>query len=269
VQATRQVDALVLSVSPFQEQDRLLTLLSPRLGLVRGVARGARRHSSHLFAATSPLVLMRAAVRCDSSGFCDVREARLLEAFAGDGADPVRLAYLSAISELARAIVNAGPIEDVECLFTDTVAALRAVASGDRPRLAMAYMAAGQFARLGIAPDWTECGRCGATLISAQGAWCSLADGPLCQACAGVDKHALAVPAAVQRTLVAAAPPPGCGSDSSWSADLDLSRAEEDALYELVTRLLREWGGIVLKSLQIAERLEPPRARQAGIDPSS
>ncbi len=269
MQATAQVDALVLSVSPFQEQDRLLTLLSPRLGLVRGVARGARRHSSHLFAATRALVLMRAAIRYDSSGFCDVREARLLEAFAGDGADPVRLAYLSAISELARAINNAGPIEDGECLFTDTLAALRAVANGDRPRLAMAYMAASQFARLGIAPDWTECGRCGATLAPAQRVWCSLADGPLCQACAGGDKHALAVSAAVHRMLVAAASPSFRGSGSSWSAEDDLSRVEEDALYELVTRLLREWGGIVLKSLHIAEHLEPPRARQAGIDPSS
>ncbi|MCY0869313.1 MAG: DNA repair protein RecO [Firmicutes bacterium] len=270
MQATRQVDALVLSVEPFGEQDRLLTLLAPTYGVVRGVARGARKHSSHLFAATSPLVLMRAAVRVDSAGFCDVREARPLEAFASGAVDPLRLAYLSAVSELVRAIARTEPVADDDGhLFTDTVAALRELATGERPRLAVAAMAAGQFPRLGIAPDWTQCAACGGVLATMQPLCCSLSDGPLCQTCAADDSAALTVPGAVHMAVVALTGPNRGKGDRGFPELTALSREDERTLYDLVVRLLSEWGGIVLKSLQIAERMEPARTLQAGIDPSS
>ena len=99
----RRIEGLALKVGPLGEHDRLLTLLSDDVGLIRLAVPGARKPRSSLAAAV-PLTTLELQVG-GRSGLLRVRQLRVQHNFGNVGQRLETLAAAQALSELSIALV--------------------------------------------------------------------------------------------------------------------------------------------------------------------
>ena len=99
----RRIEGLALKVGPLGEHDRLLTLLSDDVGLIRLAVPGARKPRSSLAAAV-PLTTLELQVG-GRSGLLRVRQLRVQHNFGKVGQRLETLAAAQALSELSIALV--------------------------------------------------------------------------------------------------------------------------------------------------------------------
>ena len=99
----RRIEGLALKVGPLGEHDRLLTLLSDDVGLIRLAVPGARKPRSSLAAAV-PLTTLELQVG-GRSGLLRVRQLRVQHNFGNVGQRLETLAAAQALSELSISMV--------------------------------------------------------------------------------------------------------------------------------------------------------------------
>ena len=99
----RRIEGLALKVGPLGEHDRLLTLLSDDVGLIRLAVPGARKPRSSLAAAV-PLTTLELQIG-GRSGLLRVRQLRVQHNFGNVGQRLETLAAAQALSELSIALV--------------------------------------------------------------------------------------------------------------------------------------------------------------------
>ncbi len=191
--------ALVLRITDFGESDRVVTLLSPSLGKLQAVARGARV-SKRRFSGMSACV----------AGVAMVKERRgaelyALESFAatralGAGADIAALAHASYLVELTRELL---PVREPEPeVFRLLDGALSALEQGALPVGALRRYELRLLAILGLAPVLTSCAACGGGNLDEPGqSFDAIRGGVVCARCGGVG---LPLPAASRAYLARA-----------------------------------------------------------------
>ncbi|MCV7423959.1 DNA repair protein RecO [Mycobacterium yunnanensis] len=154
--------AVVLRQHKLGEADRIVTLLTLEHGLVRAVAKGVRRTRSKFGARLEPFAHIHVQLY-PGRNLDVVTQVQAIDAFAGD-----------IVSEYGRYTSGCAVLETAERLAGEerapspalhrlTVAALRAVADGTRPReLVLDAYLLRAMGIAGWAPALTECARCAA-----------------------------------------------------------------------------------------------------------
>ena len=97
------ITGAVLRTTDTKEADKILTVLSPQLGKIPVIARGARRKNSRLAAACQLLAYDELTVY-KRGGWYMLDEASTLELFPGVRRDIVRLSLASWFAELTEAV---------------------------------------------------------------------------------------------------------------------------------------------------------------------
>lgn len=185
--ALYQTDAVVLKSAEFGEAHRLLTLLTPGQGLVRAVAKGARRPVSRLGGALVPfthchLLLWR------GRSLDGISQAEVVEPFRRLREDLEAMAAAIYLCEVAGEMVPEGQetvrTTEMAASFRLLLASFHLLATGRRPDLALRY-AELQFLRLGgFGPGLADCHRCGGPLPAGPVYFSPAAGGCLCRPCA-------------------------------------------------------------------------------------
>lgn len=169
-------EAVVLRSIRLGEADRIVTLLTPRYGKVRAVAKGVRRTKSRFGGRLEPL--SHVSVLCWKGRELDiVTQAEVLDTFRAVREDLERLSAASAMLEVADQVSQEG--QPGPQLHNMLVGALRTLASGPASRPApgsgplpgaappAALIVPAFFWKLlvleGSAPVLSACARCGAT----------------------------------------------------------------------------------------------------------
>src|SRR6202008_4438642 len=154
--------AVWLSQHTLREADRIVTLLTRDHGLVRAVAKGVRRTRSKFGARLEPFAHIDVQLY-PGRNLDIVTQVQAIDAFATDIVnDYGRYTCACAVLETAERLAGGGrgPVAAVARL---TVAALRAVADGGRPReLVLDAYLLRAMGIAGWAPALTECARCAA-----------------------------------------------------------------------------------------------------------
>jgi DNA repair protein RecO (recombination protein O) len=196
-QATR---AIVLKVVDFGESDRVVTLLSPELGKLAAVARGARS-SRRRFSGIGLGVVGDAMVK-ERRG----TELHMLESFtttrtlAGAGVDVAALAHGGYLVELARELCP--PHEPEPGVFALVEAALAALEAGPLSPAGLRRFELALLGILGLAPSLDRCAGCGGSDLDAPGQrFDSARGGVVCARCAS---GGLPLPGQARAYLVAA-----------------------------------------------------------------
>ena len=99
-----RVKGLCIKASPLGENDRLITILTDELGIIRLAAKGARRPRSSL-AAASPLTYLSLQIFGKRS-LKSVRQIKILKSYTGLGKNIECLAAAQAITELTFLLVG-------------------------------------------------------------------------------------------------------------------------------------------------------------------
>jgi len=205
-----QAEAIVLRTFPVGEQDKLVVLFCRDKGILRGVAKGARKFGNRFGSSLEPLTHVRAFYyEKERRELVTVSQCDILQSFFDTQRDYRTACTLAYFAELVEEFIPSRAQEEV--VFRLLLSTLKAVQAGGDTGLLSRYYEAWFLQTSGLLPDFRTCRRCRKKLET--GGWLSpKMDGTYCSDCAPLRKEP--VPAAIGSFLEWAQknPPPGkCG----------------------------------------------------------
>ena len=156
-----ETQAIVLRTYKLAEADKIAVCLTERVGVVRGVAHGARRLKSRFGAALEPFSLI-ALVFHEKEGreLVTLKQAEILRSYFSLARDYERFATLEHMSDLVLSF--APPHEPNEKIFRLLKACAEALAAAPGQTAALAlYFETWLLKLAGFLPDWSACAQCG------------------------------------------------------------------------------------------------------------
>ena len=156
-------EAIVLRVVDFGESDRIVHLLSPQVGRLTVIAKGARR-SKKRFPGTLDLFnhLRIAVQRRRATGMAMLEQATLIDAFLGLRSQLARYALASFLVELLDRMAPEGAAApDARRLFSFALSALSNLEGAMPDARLRVLLELRAFDALGLRPELGHCVRCG------------------------------------------------------------------------------------------------------------
>lgn len=214
-----QAEAIVLRSYPVGDQDKIVTLFCREKGLLRGVAKGARKFGNRFGASLEPLTHIRAFYyEKERRDLVTVSQCDILQSFFDAQRDYPTSCTLAYFAELVEEFFPARAKEEV--VFRLLLSTLRTIQAGGNLCLLSRYFEAWFLKAGGLLPDLKRCKKC--RKGCAEGGWLSpKVDGVYCPDCAPLKKEP--VPAAIVPFLEWAQknPPPEKGEPPFPAAELE------------------------------------------------
>jgi DNA repair protein RecO (recombination protein O) len=177
-----RAEAIILRTSALGEQDKLVGLLTRDKGVLRGVAKGARKFGNRFGSALEPMSLVHVHYyEKERRDLVTVSGCDLVESFFDVRSEPAAAFTLDYFAELVEEFLPAGFHEDVA--FRLLLATLRALKARGDILLLRRYYEAWILLINGFLPDVRRCRKCRRPLDGP--AWLSpRRDGVYCEGCA-------------------------------------------------------------------------------------
>jgi len=224
-----QAEAIVLRTSPIGDQDKLCAFLTRERGLLRGVAKGARKFGNRFGSALEPMSHVRVFFyEKERHDLVTVGNCDLLESFFDIRKDLPSSLTMAYFGELVEEFVPAHAREEV--VFRLLLAVLQALRDGADLAFLTRYFEAWILQVHGVLPDAGKCKACRTAIVDA--AWLGpRRDGIYCERCTPSKKDA--VPKELHRFLhwVRRNPPPRTAVEPFGPAEL---RGIQAALQTLI-----------------------------------
>src|SRR5258706_4056290 len=176
-------DAIVLRTYSLAEADRIAVGLTRSAGLVRAVAKGARRMKSRFGAALEPFTLIRLAFyERENRELVSISNAEILKSHFNLAAQLEASEVLAYMGELVGEF--APPHEANEKLFRMVSACVEALeVAPESSRLVLRYFEVWLLRLAGLFPDVRSCAECGKQLNEGDTACLDVEVNPHCQRC--------------------------------------------------------------------------------------
>ena len=226
-------DAIVLRTYNLAEADRIAVCLTRSAGLVRAVAKGARRMKSRFGAALEPFTLIRLAFyERENRELVSISNAEILKSHFDLAAQLEASEVLAYMGELVSEF--APPHEANEKLFRMVSACVEALDTAPQSsRLVLRYFEVWLLRLAGLFPDVRSCADCGTRLSEGDPACLDVEVNPHCRRCSSGPATRL-LPE-TQLTIVATQHLPPVEFASTFKG---LSETSDDQLAELTHRLI-------------------------------
>lgn len=185
---TDQTEAIVLRTANFADQDKIVVFFSPDRGVLRGIAKGARKFGNRFGSSLEPMSVVRAFYyEKERRDLVTISSCDLVESFFDVQKDPQTAFLLTYFAELIEEFAPARSKEDV--LYRLLLAVLRCLKEGGDRAFLAAYFEAWFLQANGFLPDLAGCRQCRKPLVSG---WLSpKRDGAYCPDCAPLKKEEL------------------------------------------------------------------------------
>lgn len=214
---TDQAEAIVLRTTNLADQDKIAVLFCRDKGVLRGVAKGARKFGNRFGSSLEPMSVVRVFFyEKERRDLVTISGCDLLESFFEVQAEPATAFLLTYFAELVEEFAPARAREDV--LYRLLLSVLRCLRDGGDREFAAAYFEAWFLHANGLLPDLSGCRKCRKPL--APGWLGPRKDGAYCADCAPCRKEE--VPAEAQAFLRWSRknPPPGACAPPFASGDI-------------------------------------------------
>ena len=179
-----ETEALVLKSYGLSEADKIIVLLTRDHGLVRGVAKGAKRLKSRFGSSLEPFSVIRVAYfQKDQQELVSIKGSELLQSFFDRASDPLFLQKFAYIAELLTEF--APPSDPNERLFKMARVCLETSVEGaeDLDQILL-YFELWLLKLGGYLPSWDRCDECGTEFSQGEKASLQINFHLLCQRCA-------------------------------------------------------------------------------------
>jgi DNA repair protein RecO (recombination protein O) len=158
-----ETEAIVLHTHKLADADKIVVSLTEKSGLVRGVARGARRLKSRFGASLEPFTLVNLTFfEKETRELVTIKSAEIVKSYFGAAGDASALAALVRLVETVREF--APPHQADERLYRMLRACIEALAGGVEPAAVFTYCELWVLRLTGFLPDLRACGGCGLDL---------------------------------------------------------------------------------------------------------
>jgi len=159
-----ETEGLILKTYNFSDADKIVVFLTEEHGLVRGVAKGARRLKSAFGSSLEPFSISRISYfKKEQQELASIRDAEVRQSHFDRASDPLFLQKFAYIAEL---LVSFAPPEDPNPRLYNMTRICLDTASPDRKSLdrILLYFEVWLLKLVGFLPDWSVCAECGDTL---------------------------------------------------------------------------------------------------------
>jgi DNA repair protein RecO (recombination protein O) len=255
-----KAQAIVLRRISFGETDRILTLFTREYGKLSAIAKGARRSTSRLAAATEPFTASRMLLAVGQN--LDVlTQGEVRVPFHEIRADLTRISYASYFTELVNASIEERQPNPE--LFDHLLSALHILSRSEQPDLVARMFELQALRILGYQPELHQCVRCRTALRGAGIGFSPSRGGALCARCAAETPATLPMSGAaleLMRRLMEAEP--------VTLARLRPTQAQRSELAGLLVPYVRQRSEAPLRSLGFIEelRVAPPELAGAATE---
>ncbi len=231
-----QAEAIVLRTSPIGDQDKLCAFLTHDMGVLRGVAKGARKFGNRFGSSLEPMSHVRVFYyEKERRDLVTVSACDLLDSFFDIQKDLKSALTTAYFAELVEEFVPVRAHEDV--VFRLLLAVLQALEARGDPDFLTRYFEAWLLQVHGVLPDVKRCKKCRKD-IEADGWLAPRRDGVYCSDCAPVRKEEVRRELALFLGWVRRNPPPRSGVEGFGPAELKSIRIALQAM--IVFHLERE-----------------------------
>jgi DNA repair protein RecO (recombination protein O) len=220
-------DAIVLRTYNLAEADRIVLCLTRDAGLVRAVAKGARRMKSRFGAALEPFTFIKLDFyEKENRELVTISQVEILKSNFDLASHPDSTDALAYIAELV--IEFAPPHEANEKLYRMVKACIEALASfADRPDMVVRYFEVWLLRLAGLFPDLRDCAQCNRRFVDDELVYVDSEAQQQCRACS----HGMGtvLSSEIRRRLAATqklAPVDFANSAAELSADAQTELAE-------------------------------------------
>lgn len=180
----QQDEAYVLRTQELGDADLIVTLFARQQGLVRGVARSARKSRRRFGGYLEPLSLVEACwVEHEERELHRLESLEGRRSFATMQSDPLRQAACAVLAEVSSCYAQEAHGEPDA--FRLLGAVLDAMEQGGNPRLLLRYFEYWMLRIHGLVPDMNGCGQCGNPIGKAISVTVLAGSGLLCDECSG------------------------------------------------------------------------------------
>ena len=214
---TDQAEAIVLRTSSVGDQDKIAVFFCREKGIIRGVAKGARKFGNRFGSSLEPMSVVRVFYyEKERRDLITVSGCDLLESFFEIQAEPATAFLLTYFAELIEEFAPTRAREDV--LYRLLLSVLRCLREGGDREFAAAYFEAWFLQANGLLPELARCRKCRKPLPP--GWLAPKKDGAYCPDCAPLKKEE--VPPTAQDFLLWARrnPPPGACAPPFTASDI-------------------------------------------------
>ena len=230
-----ETEAVVLHTHKLAEADKIVVCMTEKVGLVRGVARGARRLKSRFGAGLEPFTHVQLTFfEKEARELVSIKGAEIIKSYFGAARDVEALAALEYLAELVREF--APPHQSDPKLFRMLRACVDALAEEPaRSEALLSYCELWALKLAGFLPDNRSCAVCGEALHGARASEVYMTpEGILrCRACRQAGQ---AISAGVYGLLYALR----SEGPREWSGKFyAVSKGEQQALSAIARRLVR------------------------------
>lgn len=245
--ATIDTDAVVLRTLRYGESDAILALLTPGLGRVSAIAKGARKPTSKQGGRLQPGVRLHATLAEGRGDLMTLRGTQVIDAGAGLWMDGYRLRAAGCVLEAAlRVVPEHEAAEAAYNLITRALALIAAAPARDEPPRLDPYVLGTQaklLATSGLVPHLASCAACGGP-PPLEG-FSATAGGAVCGACYVGSGAETLEPAAADALVALFARPLAEAPECLTQGDVPASAQGAERLIAL---MFREHLGVTLKS---------------------
>ena len=156
---TDQAEAIVLRTSNIGDQDKIAVFFCREKGVLRGVAKGARKFGNRFGSSLEPLSVVRVFYyEKERRDLVTVSGCDLIESFFEIQAEPATAFLVSYFAELVEEFAPTRAREEV--LYRLLLSVLRCLKEGGEREFAAAYFEAWFLQANGLLPDLAACAKC-------------------------------------------------------------------------------------------------------------
>lgn len=166
-----ETEAIILKSYNLAEADRIVVFLSRHEGVVRGVAKGAKRLKSKFGSSLEPFSIVKIEYFIkESSELVAIQKVELTRSSFAAASDPEFLQVFSYLAEIL--IIFSPPHDPNETLYRMVTACIESGANSRDGLAAIAVYFETWLMRLsGFLPDWSSCDACGRKLDDLEGSF--------------------------------------------------------------------------------------------------
>lgn len=191
-----KVEGFILKTQDYGETHKIVTLLTPTLGKVGAIARGAKKTKSRMAAITQPFIHGSYLIQPGSS-LATIQQGEVINSFRKIREDIFKTAYTSYLAELTDKLID--PKKYNPSIYQQLLHTVQRINDGeDAEVLAMIYEWK-MYKEAGFAPVVTKCVSCGNTHDLK--AFSISNGGLLCRNCLTLDENAISIPEKVAKLM--------------------------------------------------------------------
>ncbi|RCW65339.1 DNA repair protein RecO [Saliterribacillus persicus] len=241
-----KLDGIILRTQDYGETHKIVTILTPQLGKIGAIARGAKKPKSRMAAITQPFIHAQFLIQLGSS-LATIQQGEVIQSFRKIREDIILTAYASYLAELTDKLLDQKKYRPF--LYKQLLQTFDWFAEGKDPEILVMIYEWKMYKEAGFAPVVMQCVNCGNS--NNLHAFSVKNGGMLCLNCTGMDENAYSLNANVIKLLQIFSE-----VDIDRIGLIKVKEENKQLLHLLMEDYYEQYGGYYLKTKKFLKQLD-------------